>query len=69
MLVQGYAQDTVFGGFTTGRPLYVATTAGDVSQTAPSTTGTFVRKCGYSVNGGTRMIFFDGISNDYFENT
>lgn len=69
MLVQGYAQDTVFGGFTTGRPLYVSTTSGDVTQGAPTATGTFVRKCGYSANGGSRLIFFDGISNDYFENT
>ena len=63
-LVKGIIQNTAYGGFTTGAPLYVSTTAGDVTGTAPSGTGDIVRVVGYSVNGGSRIIYFNP-SNDH----
>ena len=63
-LVKGIIQNTAYGGFTTGAPLYVSTTAGDVTGTAPSGTSDIVRVVGYSVNGSSRVIYFNP-SNDH----
>ena len=67
-LVKGIIQNSVYGGFTTGAPLYVSTTAGDMTGTAPSGTGDIVRVVGYSVNGGSRIIYFNP-SNDHIVHT
>ena len=63
-LVKGIIQNSAYAGFTTGTPLYVSTTAGDITGTAPSGTGDIVRVVGYSVNGGSRIIYFNP-SNDH----
>lgn len=63
-LVKGIIVNNDYGGFTTGTPLYVSTTAGDITSTAPSGTGDIVRVVGYSVNGGSRTIYFNP-SNDH----
>ena len=63
-LVKGIIQNTAYGGFTTGVPLYVSTTAGDITGTAPNDTGDIVRVVGYSINGGSRIIYFNP-SNDH----
>ena len=63
-LVKGIIRNAVYAGFTTGAPLYVHTTAGDITGTAPSGTGDIVRVVGYSVNGTIRVIYFNP-SNDF----
>ncbi len=44
-------------GFTIGAPLYLSTTAGDMSNTAPTGTNDVVRVVGYAVDANT--IFFN----------
>jgi hypothetical protein len=63
-LVKGIIANAVYAGFTTGAPLYVHTTAGDITGTAPSGTGDIVRIVGHSVNGTNRVIYFNP-SNDF----
>jgi hypothetical protein len=46
--------------------LYVSTTLGDMSSTAPSGTGDIVRVVGHSINGSGRVLFFNP-SNDWIE--
>jgi len=58
-LVRGFARNTGFGGLTTGDILYVSTTSGAITNTAPSGNGDIVRVVGYCVDGGTRVIYFD----------
>lgn len=58
-LVRGFARNTGFGGLTTGDILYVSTTSGEITNTAPSGNGDIVRVVGYCVDGGTRVIYFD----------
>ena len=58
-LVKGFARDTAYGGFTTGDVLYLSTTAGTVTNTAPTASGDVVRIVGYVTNGSTREIYFD----------
>jgi hypothetical protein len=43
--------------WTVGAELYMATTDGDITETAPSTTGNLVRIIGYAVTAD--IIFFD----------
>ena len=58
-LVKGIIKNSEYAGFTTGAPLYVHTTAGDMTGTAPSGTGDIVRVVGYSINGTSRIVYFD----------
>ena len=44
---------------TVGDPLYLTTTAGDVSSTAPSGNGNIVRIVGYCLNSSTNQIWFN----------
>jgi hypothetical protein len=47
-------------GFTNGRPVYLATSsAGTITQTAPSTVGHVARYVGYVIDSGSRMIYFN----------
>lgn len=55
-VTRGYVTVTSHG-FTVGSPLFVSETAGDLTTTAPSTTGTIVRVVGYAVDANT--IFVD----------
>ena len=50
--------------FTAGDILYISTTAGTVTNTAPSATGDFVRVVGYALS--TTLIYIDP-SPDYIE--
>ena len=44
-------------GFTIGAPLYLSTTSGDFTNTAPSSSGQYVRILGYAID--TNHIYFD----------
>ena len=56
ILINGYARVSAFSGFTTGVPLFLSETAGDVTSTAPTATNTIVRVLGYKVD--TNTVFF-----------
>jgi hypothetical protein len=58
MLVRGYIRNS---GFTTntGNIVYVSTTAGEVTTTAPSGSGDIVRIIGYSIDGTNEIIYFN----------
>ena len=56
ILINGYARISAFSGFTTGVPLFLSETAGDVTSTAPTATNTIVRVLGYKVD--TNTVFF-----------
>ena len=58
MLVRGYIRNS---GFTTntGNIVYVSTTAGEVTTTAPSGSGDIVRIIGYSIYGTNEIIYFN----------
>jgi hypothetical protein len=58
MLVRGYLRNT---GFTTntGDILYVSTTAGAITTTAPSGTGDIIRIIGYTIDGANEVIYFN----------
>jgi hypothetical protein len=62
MLLRGHARFTGnsnYTGLTTvGAPLYVSTTAGAFSQTAPSGTGDIVRIIGYVQSTSADQIYF-----------
>ena len=69
MLVRGFARFTsVFSltGGTMGNPIYLSTTAGAITQTAPSGTGDIVRIIGYLVDDTTEVIYFNP-DNAYVE--
>ena len=53
------AMGGVFTGLVAGAPLYISETPGDVTTTAPTTAGAFVRILGYSLDGVGRTIWFD----------
>lgn len=65
-LAQGMMQATQYG-FTTGDKLYLST-AGALTATPPTATGTFVRHVGWCIDGSARKIYFNP-DNSYFENT
>ena len=62
VLLRGHARVTAnssFTGMTTiGAPLYVSTTAGDFTQTAPSATGDIVRIIGYVTDTTNDIMYF-----------
>jgi len=58
-LVKGFARDTAYGGFTTGDIVYLSTTAGSITNTAPTAGGDVVRIVGYVSSGSSREIYFD----------
>jgi hypothetical protein len=64
LLVRGIRASTAYSGFTAGQLLYISTTEGDITATAPSATGDFVRVIGYAL--GSNYIFIDP-SQDYIE--
>jgi len=51
---------------TIGEELYVSTTAGDITSTAPSGTGDIVRVVGYCLDSTNGQIYFNP-SNDFIE--
>jgi hypothetical protein len=69
MLVRGFARFTsVFSltGASMGNPVYLSTTAGAITQTAPSGTGDIVRIIGYVIDDTTEVIYFNP-DNAYVE--
>jgi hypothetical protein len=61
MLIRGYIRNSGDAGFstTTGDILYVSTTTGGITTTAPSGTGDIIRIIGYSLDGTTETIYFN----------
>ena len=66
MLLKGTATHGTWAGFTTGQPLYLSTTSGEIDDSPPSAQGDIVRIVGYSIEGGTRVIYFNP-STDWVE--
>lgn len=64
LLVRGVMQHTSWSGFAIGEILYISTTEGLITNTAPSATGDFVRVIGYAL--GNSYIFVDA-SGTYIE--
>ena len=60
------ADNTGFSSSTEGTVLYLDTTAGHVTATAPSATGDVVRVVGYVLSGSSGIIYFDP-SRDWIE--
>lgn len=50
----------------TGVPMYVSETSGEITETAPTTSGAIARVIGYKVNSTNDTIFFNP-SNDWIE--
>ena len=58
ILLQGFIRvDAVYGFTSAGLPLYLDDTAGDMSQTAPSASGDFVRIVGYAHDDDDTIYF------------
>jgi hypothetical protein len=58
MLLRGVVNVTGISGLTNvGRALYISTTAGDVTETAPSGNNEIVRIVGYVLNANDTMYF------------
>ena len=55
-----------FSGATAGSILYLATSAGRLTTTAPSSSGHVVRICGYVLDAGNSIVYFNP-SNDWIE--
>jgi len=69
LLVEGVIKMSSNTGWSTdkkGAPLYMSTTAGAVTTTAPSTAGEFVRVVGHVVDGSNSTIYFNP-SRDWIE--
>ena len=58
MLIKGYYTCTYDVG-TQSNPLYLSTTAGRVGDTAPSSSGQFVRITGYVIDSDNGQMWFD----------
>ena len=58
MLINGYIRNSGFTT-TTGDILYVTTTAGGITTTAPSGSGDIIRIIGYSLDGTNETIYFN----------
>jgi collagen type VII alpha len=63
MLVKGYVRSTAYTA-STGAILYVSTTAGAITATAPSAAGDVVRIVGYQLDATNDVIYFNP-SNDW----
>ena len=62
MLVRGFARFASrfnLTGGTIGSPLYMSTTAGDITLTAPSGTGDIVRVVGHLIDDALELIYFN----------
>lgn len=62
LLLGNVRADTAFPTLTVGAPVYISETAGDITNTAPTTTDSVTRILGYGVDGNT--MFFNP-SNDW----
>lgn len=57
LLLQGYVRENDWNFTSYGQALFVSTTAGDMSQTAPSATGDIVRAVGYAGTTADHIYF------------
>jgi len=57
MLVRGYIRNSGFAT-NTGDIVYISTTAGEITTTAPSSSGDVIRIIGYSIDGTNEIIYF-----------
>jgi hypothetical protein len=65
MLVCGTMRSAAFpASIGVGAPLYVSGTAGDITATAPTGTGKFVRVVGYAITAEPNTIFFNPSNTD-----
>jgi hypothetical protein len=64
VLIRGYARSAAYSGGTIGGKLYVSTSPGLVTQTAPSAAGDVVRIVGYQIDTTNDVIYFNP-SNDW----
>jgi hypothetical protein len=64
LLIRGVHASTAHSAYTAGQLLYISTTEGAITSTAPSATGDFVRIIGYAL--GSNYIFIDP-AQDYIE--
>lgn len=67
MMLRGVARHVSWAGLGHGSQLFLSETAGEVTTTAPSATGSIVRCVGFCTNGSTREIYFNP-SSDNIEN-
>lgn len=58
ILVKGFASNAAYTPSTSGVPVYISTTAGTITSTAPSTTGDVVRLVGYMLDAANDEIYF-----------
>jgi len=59
LLVKGIARHAGWAGLGHGSVLYLSETAGELTTTAPTTSGAVVRVIGYCTNTTTREIYFN----------
>jgi hypothetical protein len=64
LLTYGIIESSGFSSFSAGDTLYISTTEGAITSTAPTATGDFVRVVGYAL--GSNRIFIRP-SEDYIE--
>mgnify|MGYP003108739815 CR=1 FL=1 len=64
LLIRGVHQSTLWSSFTVGQTLYLSTTEGTITATAPTAAGDFVRVIGYAM--GSNNIYIDP-AQDYIE--
>lgn len=65
LMIRGHIRNVAYAGYTMGTSVYLDA-GGAVTNTQPSTPTHFVRKLGYSYDGGSRTIWFDP-SQEYYE--
>lgn len=56
LLIRGVMQHTSFSSFAIGDILYISTTEGTITNTAPTATGDFVRVIGYALGNSYIMV-------------
>ena len=66
VLIKGYAKYASFSAATVGAILYISTTPGLITSTAPSTATDIVRIIGYQIDATNDVIYFNP-SNDWIE--
>ena len=66
MLVRGYAYMSTWG-FTVGYPLFLKTTAGQMTNAAPTSSGQVVRVVGYAIDAGSGKKIYFNPSQDWVE--
>jgi hypothetical protein len=66
MLLRGYARNSAWTQ-STGDKLYVSQTAGGLTNTVPTASGTVIRLVGYMLSGTNDQIYFNP-SNEWLEN-